>query len=378
METLRVQVVDDEPGMRMGVARALRGFTVQVPNVNEEYAFSVHESETGQHFFESLAQAQPDILLLDYRLPDMTGTEILDRIGARANNDMVVIVITAYASIETALATAKRGAYDFLAKPFTPEELTNAVRNATIRLTLMRQARKLAAERQRVRFEFISVLAHELKAPLNAIEGYLRLIENRTAGADLAAYDKMVHRCLARVGGMRKLIFDLLDLTRIESGEKKRNLQTVNVRTVADEVVEALALTAREKDVTVHVDAPPDVPMVADPEEVAILLSNMVSNAINYNRAGGRVDVAMSVEGDFVTVAVRDTGIGMTPQEAGKVFKEFARIKNEKTRNIQGTGLGLSTVKKIAALYGGQVTVQSEPAVGSTFTAKLRARAPGA
>ncbi len=376
MDTLRVMVVDDEPGMRMGVRRVLGDFTVRIPEVASEVRFDIEEFDTGAAALERLATARPDLLLLDYRLPDMTGVDILERLGADDRDDLLVIVITAYASIETALAAAKRGAYDFLAKPFTPDELTGTVRKAATRLVLQRQARKLADEKRQVRFQFISVLAHELKAPLNAIEGYLQLIKNRTAGPDLAAYDQMIGRSLARLGGMRKLIFDLLDMTRIESGQKRRRLEKLDLTDTARYVLETVAVEAADRRIQVHLHADGPVEMVADRDEISIVLNNLISNAVKYNRDAGRADVTLRRSRDLVTVEVSDTGIGMTPDEAASIFEDFARIKNEKTRHILGSGLGLSTVKKIAALYGGDVAVRSEPNVGSTFTVRLHDAAP--
>ena len=137
-------------------------------------------------------------------------------------------MITAYASIETAVTATKRGAYDFLAKPFTPDELKSTIRKAAARLILAKQTRKLAEEKRQVRFEFIRVLGHELKAPLNAVEGYLRMFKDRSLGDDPAAYDEGIDRSLMRIDGMRKLIADLLDMTQIESGRKNRQLAEVD------------------------------------------------------------------------------------------------------------------------------------------------------
>jgi len=372
MDKLRVLVVDDEMGMQTGVERVLRDYTVRVPEVDCQVGFAVEAVATGAEALESIARAKPDILLLDHRLPDGLGMDILERVGAREDGEMLVIMITAYASIELALSAAKRGAYDFLAKPFTPEELTGTIRKAAARIMLQRQARRLSDERRQVRFQFISVLAHELKAPLSAVEGYLRLITDRTAGEDLAAYDKMVRRSLIRLEGMRKLIFDLLDMTRIESGQKARRLEKVDVCEVAREAIETLSVEAADRQITISLRPDAPLPMTADRDEIGIVLGNLLSNAVKYNRDGGRVDAVLGREGEVVSIAVCDTGIGMTPEEAAQLFTEFARIRNADTRHILGSGLGLSTVKKIAALYGGEASVESRPGEGSTFTVTLR------
>ncbi|MFB3893819.1 MAG: ATP-binding protein [Phycisphaerae bacterium] len=378
-ETLRILVVDDEPGMRTGVARALRDFTVAAKHVNGECGFVVDQAATGEEALDMLlpggappadAAAHVDILLLDHKLPGMTGLDVLDRITGKLDN-MATVMITAYASLETAVSAIKRGAYDFLAKPFTPQELKNTVRKAAESLILARQARKLAQEKRQVRFQFISVLAHELKAPLSAIEGYLRILKDRSAGNDQAVYDHMLARSLVRLEGMRKLIVDLLDLTRIESGQKKRELAQVDVRELAKAAIEGVATEAAARKITVALRADGPVVMEADRGEIEIILNNLLSNAVKYNRDGGKVTAEISRAGRTVTISVADTGIGMSQEERQRLFNDFARIKTEKTRNIMGSGLGLSIVKKLAALYGGDVAVASEPDVGSTFTVTL-------
>ena len=208
MDTLKVLVTDDEMGMRLGVTRTLRDFSVRVPDVNGAVAFAVDQAESGEEALEKIDRSPPDILLLDHKMPGISGLEVLDRLAGR-ETDMLTIMITAYASIETAVAATKRGAYDFLAKPFTPDELKSTIRKAAARLILAKQARQLAEEKRRVRFEFIRVLGHELKAPLNAVAGYLDILQSHQLGDDLAAYDEMVARSLTRMDGMRKLIADL-------------------------------------------------------------------------------------------------------------------------------------------------------------------------
>ncbi len=377
MDKLRVMVVDDEPGMRLGVKRVLRDLVVRMPEVDQPVGFEIEEYEDGKSALERIEDAPPDILLLDHRLPDITGMDILDRVRAADDSDMLVIMITAYASIETALSAAKRGAYDFLAKPFTPDELTAAVRKAAGRLIVQREAKRLAEEKRQVRFQFISVLAHELKAPLNAVEGYLRLINDRSLGDDLDAYSEMIARSLVRVDGMRKLIFDLLDMTRIESGQKTRSFEEFDVRELAEEIVETYRMEAADRDIAIEMHADAPVPIVADRGEIKMVISNLVSNAIKYNRDGGRVEVALRKPDDRIEIEVADTGIGMEPGDIDKLFGDFVRIRNAKTKDILGSGLGLSTVKKITTLYDGDVSVASEPGKGSTFTVTLPAAPEG-
>jgi two-component system, sensor histidine kinase and response regulator len=370
-ETLHILVADDEPGMRLGVARALKSFMVSVPDLDGAVGFEVAQAASGEEALDRIRARTPDILLLDYKLPGISGLDVLDRLTT-AHADMLTIMITAYASLDTAVSAIKRGAYDFLAKPFTPEELKITIRKAAGRIILARQARRLAQEKRQVRFQLISVLAHELKAPLAAVEGYLRILRDHSAGDDPAVYERMIDRSVLRTEGMRKLIGDLLDLTHIESGRKRRELADVDLGSVARAALETAAPEAAARGVTLNLKADGPVLLRADRGELEIIFNNLVSNAVKYNRPGGRVDVTLKPDAGAVLVAVTDTGIGLTAEEAGRLFEDFVRIKNEQTRDILGSGLGLSIVKKLAALYGGDAWVTSEPGVGSTFTVVLK------
>ncbi len=377
MDTLRILVVDDEPGMRKGVARALQDFRIHFPEIEGEFSCSVDQAATGEEALEKIAAAPPDILLLDHKLPGISGLDVLDRIH-QPGSDILTVMVTAYASLETAVSATKRGAYDFLAKPFTPDELKSTVRKAAGHLVGQRQARKLAQEKRQVRFQFISVLAHELKAPLGAIEGYLNILKDRSAGDDPAVYDRMIERSLVRAEGMRKMILDLLDMTRIESGTKKREFVELDLREVAQASIDTVRPDANARNITIELHADGPVPFIADRGEMEIITNNLLSNAVKYNRDGGRVDATLRRDGDTVTIEVADTGIGMTPEEAARLFGDFVRIKNARTRNILGSGLGLSIVKKLAVMYGGDAHVTSEPDKGSTFTVRLKQEQPPA
>jgi signal transduction histidine kinase len=178
---------------------------------------------------------------------------------------------------------------------------------------------------------------------------------------------------------MRKLIFDLLDLTRIESGQKQRQLEKADLRVIARSAIDMVSAEAAERGVSITMRAAEPVEMVADPGELEIILNNLVSNAVKYNKDGGSVTVVLerkpAVDGSKtgpVKIQVADTGIGLTPEESAKLFQEFVRIKNEDTYKILGSGLGLSTVRKLAQLYGGDATVKSEKEKGSIFTVTLK------
>ena len=367
---IRLLVADDEAGIRGGIIRSLEGLTVTNEELGGTFKTIIKEAADGTQALRILTEEEIDIVMLDHSMPGVTGMEILDHL-VQEKSPALAIMVTAYASLEMAVKATKQGAFDFLAKPFTPSELRKVVEKAAQHLLAQRVARELAAEKRRVRFEFLSVLAHELKAPLGAVEGYLRLLEEGITDGNPETQARVVDRCLTRLEGMRKLIFDLLDLTRIESGQKKRALHQVDLKVLLDKVMETFAPEADVRDISMDLEIDTDPHMQGDESELEIILNNLVSNAVKYNRDGGLVQVRVHGDESTLTVEVRDTGIGMTEEEANRLFGEFVRIKNDKTRAILGSGLGLSIVRRLARLNGGDVTVQSEDNVGSTFTVVL-------
>jgi two-component system sensor histidine kinase/response regulator len=371
-QVVRIGMVDDEEPLCLAVSRILAKYEVHVPDVGVDAAYDFAYFTSGEQFMQAANEgAQFDLLLLDLKLPGMSGLEILTEL-TRQNRGVLSIMITAYATFETAVQFTKLGGYDFLAKPFSPDELRYAVRKATVQFIVSKEARRLADEKRQIRFNFISVLAHELKAPLNAIEGYLKILQMDEPDERR----QMIDRSLIRLDGMKKLIFDLLDLTRIESGQKQRTFTTVDVSALAKSTVELFTAEAAARGITMHVEPGETVEMVADASEIEIVLNNLVSNAVKYNRDNGSVRVSVGRGPEGVEILVTDTGIGLSPEEAAKLFTEFVRIKNEDTIKVIGSGLGLSTVRKLAQLYGGDASVQSVKGEGSTFTVTLNDAVP--
>jgi signal transduction histidine kinase len=374
VEQLRILVVDDEEGIRLGVARVLEKFVVSFPDIEAETSYLIESAATGEDAVERLRDRPPDILLLDLKLPGIGGLDVLKESRA-LEPPVLTIMITAYASVATAVEATRGGTFDFLPKPFTPNEIKAAVRRATRDLILSRQAKKLAAEQRRTRFEIIRVLAHELKAPLGVVEGYLGSILDGVV-SDQETLQRVVKRSIARIQGMRQLILDLLDVTRLEAGVKARDFATVNLADVARDCIDSLRAQADAKKLTVELVSGASLELVAVRAELEIVLNNLLTNAVKYNREGGRVRVELMHHDDLFKIVVEDTGFGLAPEEAAKLFGDFVRIKNANTRGIEGSGLGLATVKRIAGMYHGDATVTSEPEKGSTFTVTLKAALP--
>jgi two-component system, sensor histidine kinase and response regulator len=370
MSTLKILVVDDEPGIRSGVSRILRNFRVDYPFMEEAFDFEVFEAPTGEAGIEIIENNKPDILLLDNKLPGIQGIEVLEYVRKKKYN-IIVVMITSYASLELAVKATNDGASDFIPKPFTPQELRSSIENITKKIFLKKMTATLKDTGKQIRFQFLSVLSHELKAPLNAIEGYLKMAKERQLGDKIEDYDTVFDRSLDRVHGMRTLILDLLDLTKVESGKAQRNIVDTDLVNTIRVAIDAIQPYSIQRDIKIKLTGPDHMIMKADANEMDIIFNNLISNAIKYNKEGGTVDISMECIDGLIRIKVVDSGIGMTEPEMGKLFQDFVRIRNEKTKNITGSGLGLSIVKKLADNYGGTIDVTSIPDQGSTFIVSL-------
>jgi signal transduction histidine kinase len=210
-----------------------------------------------------------------------------------------------------------------------------------------------------------------LKAPLNALEGYLRMMQEKQAGDRIDDYATPIERSLQRVQGMRNLIMDLLDFTKIRLERKVEKIQEVSLSEVASNAMVTVQPYAIQMDVSINLDVRTDVTVMADPDDMEIIFNNLISNAVKYNKTGGKVDITIDCSDNEAILICADTGIGIMKDDTENLFTEFVRIKNEKTRNISGSGLGLSIVQKVVGLYHGTIKVESTPDIGTVFTVRI-------
>jgi two-component system phosphate regulon sensor histidine kinase PhoR len=226
---------------------------------------------------------------------------------------------------------------------------------------------------------FVSLVAHEVKSPLAAAEGWLNVILGGMLKHDAAEERRMLERALLRVRTLRVMVGELLNLTAIQTGNFSLKRAALDVAEVVAEVVEANREKAAEKALSVDVSlgtSGDDLRVLADRDALSIVYGNLVENAIKYSKGAGHVWVRIGRAGLYVTVTVKDDGIGIPAEECGKVFDEFYRVRGEHTANIPGTGLGLSLVRRLTELHEGTVTMTSALGAGSEFTVSIPALAP--
>ena len=485
MKKGRILVVDDEYGIRTGVRQIL-----------ELEGFDVEEAETGKEAFAALDRGSFDVILIDYRLPDIDGLTLLQAVRSR-ELDVMTCMITAYANIETAIAATRQGIDFFLPKPFSPDDLIGVVetllRHKTVReeaealrlaheasllelaseksqthslvedlrdavlvvnrtgevvlvnramasligsdeSRLLRQPatsalggdafarvrealgasspgrtvfdmeigdrqymvslspfhsdkgevlghiltisdiseiRRLAMEKSR----FIRTMVHEFRSPLGAIKGILEVALDKSMGSNLESYLPLLDRAEKRLDGLVELIGNLLSISRIEmEGRPGAPVNPIAMAPVLAELGELYREQAQARNLTYDTEMEAGLPGVAiAAEDLRTILTNLIGNAVKYNRNGGSVRVRVCRLNGEIRIDVADTGLGIGAQNLPHIFDEFFREKRAQTREIEGNGLGLAIVKRLIERSSGRVEVVSTEGVGSTFSVFLPA-----
>jgi PAS domain S-box-containing protein len=227
-------------------------------------------------------------------------------------------------------------------------------------------------EIDQVKSQFVTMVAHELRAPLAAIEGYLSAFLTGAAGSDPEVNRNMLERAKVRTGSLLDLVDDLLRLVRLESKKVVRKKELLDLGGVLRSTVELLRPQGEGKGLSFRVELPETLPPVeADRSEMEQLFTNLISNAIKYNVKGGKVIVRAKPGSHFLDIKVADTGVGIDGENLPHIFEEFYRVSGPETRYTPGTGLGLSIVKRIVDSHFGRIEVTSKVDKGTTFTVRL-------
>ncbi|HML21476.1 MAG TPA: ATP-binding protein [Aggregatilinea sp.] len=229
---------------------------------------------------------------------------------------------------------------------------------------------------EQLKTELVATASHDLKNPLSVILGYLDLISmTHQLTPQGTEYMNRVHQAVAH---MRELIDDLLDMARIESGLILR-YHPVSLEVLFSQEAFTQSLRAEQKNIRIEVDIPPTLPIIeADEQRLRQIANNLISNAIKYTPGGGSVTIIAAQHGDSVRVAIRDTGIGIGPEDQAQIFTRFYRVRSAETEGIEGTGLGLAIVKSLVEAHGGELGMESRLGEGSTFFFTLPIHPPQA
>lgn len=358
----KVLVIDDEEIARVSCRRVLA-----------REGISVSLASSGREGLEILMREPHDLVLVDLKMAEMDGVEVVRRIHA-FDPTIVTVIITGYATIESAVAVMKEGAYDYLPKPFTPDELLIVVRRGLEKRRLDLESRALREEKEAMERNFVTMVTHQLRSPLAAILQYFEVLLAGIGGELSESQREMLQRAKDRLESLMALINDWLDMSRLNEGDIVNRLRPVDLKQCLDEALKGLEWSARQKNVSLLVDIPQDLPRIqADPDTFREVLSNLVSNAVKYNRTGGRVTIRARAQNGSVRVEVEDTGLGIDEKEIPFIFEQFYRARDREVRAQEGTGLGLAIARKIVRAHGGTMEVKSRKGEGSTFAVIVHA-----
>ncbi len=357
-----VIVIDDDEIMRLSCEQIL-----------ERCGYQVETFANGHDGIQRVKEASPPILVVDIKMPELNGFEVID-IVRKLDADVVIVVITGYATIETAVEAMKAGAYDFLPKPFTPSELRLIIDRGYERWRLTKEAQRLRREKAEVEHKFVTLVSHQLKGPLVAVKQYLDVLMFSMKDNLPEKAMEWIARSQVRLGEMLSIIQDWLALARIDRGTLcDRNSSTDLAKVVTDIVREQQQLPLFSS-VSFSVTLERGLPQVrGDVVSISMLVGNLVANAIKYNKPGGSVAIRASSLGSTIILQVSDTGIGIPDDCIPKLFQEFYRVKVSETKDIPGTGLGLVICKRVVAELGGSINVESKAGQGTTFNVELPA-----
>ncbi len=481
-----VLIVDDEKGLRNGAKRLLTG-----------EGYNVTTAENGTEGIQYGTTQEFDLAIIDLKMPDINGLEVLTRIREKYPNT-VCFIATAYASYDTAIESTKIGAYSYIPKPFTPEELIQHLKEGYQKRLLLIEAEKWKKEREErllevafektrlntivnsitdgvlvvnkeglavlfnpstlrflelqkivveeyildklhpeildlinkflnaeiaenksytiqlelkinkeffieataspvyhpganlagvvvvfkditefkrielVKSQFVSMVSHELKSPIAAVYGFLNLFDDDSIKLNEDQRKDYLKRSMIRLDGLLKMVNDLLDISRMELKTVRKEIVSINIPEVIKSALELFQIDIKNKGLEVNFHFENDLNTIkADADEINRLFLNLISNAIKYNNERGQISITIKSSGNFIVSEIKDSGIGLKPEEKEKLFNEFFRAKNEKTKNIGGTGLGLSIVKRIVDSYAGYIEVESVYGEGTTFRVYL-------
>lgn len=225
---------------------------------------------------------------------------------------------------------------------------------------------------ENIRQVFLSNISHELRTPLTSILAFVETLEN--GGLEDTENNLHFLNVIRRNGErMRDLIADILELSQIEAGTVSIELKTIPLSRHVQEIMTNLSSMAAEREIELKNEADPKTTVSADPKRLEQMLTNLIDNAIRFNRRGGSVTVTNELVDGRHLIHVADTGEGIDRKEMQRVFERFYRVDRSRTREVGGTGLGLAIVKHLARLHGGEVSVESETGIGTTFSIDLPA-----
>lgn len=368
MPTSKILVVDDEQSVATTIKAILQ------LDGNEVTAVT-----SGKEALDQLRQREFDVVLTDLRLDDLDGIEIL-RETQKLWPDTVSIMLTGYASLESAVTALRSGAYDYLIKPSDVDELRATVGRALERRRLRQRLVELE-QLDKLKTQFLSMASHELRTPLTAVSGFMQIARRRmgrlgtandvpdTWRQEAQKADETLEMANRQAKKLARLIDELLDVSRLQQGRVEMRLAEIDLGEVVLEVGERMKLLSKGHEIETKVEGA--APIVADRDRIEQVFENLIGNAIKYSPESGRIEMWLHQSGANAIVSVRDQGIGIAPAEVEKIFGLFYRSPDPRADHVGGLGLGLYISREIVSRHHGRLWAERNPDGGSTFHVTL-------
>ncbi len=314
----------------------------------------------------------------------MGGLEILE-MARETNPDVAVIMVTGYASVETAIDAVNQGAYAYFVKPVNPDEIKTTIANALKQQRLLKENKGLVESLQhsnrllfeaneelrkatQAKSEFMAHMSHELRTPLNVIIGFSELMLDGVTGEINEEHKQCLNDILSSGRHLLNLINDILDLSKIESGKMELKFGNFPLPDIIESLRSIMIpiIAPRKQSLEVYVEE--ELPLVnGDKSKVRQVLLNLLSNATKFTPDGGKLRIEAVKENKQCRVGVIDTGIGIKKESYEKIFEPFTQLDSSLDDDKGGSGLGLTIARQIVEKHGGRIWVESEYGKGSHF-----------
>jgi signal transduction histidine kinase len=355
----KILIIDDEEVVLDSCTQILEG--------GPYYAATAMDGTFG---LELVREFHPDIVFVDLKMPGISGFEVLEKI-TEFDPTIVAVVITGYATVDSAVEAIKKGAYDFLPKPFTPDEFRVITQRGLERRRLVLETTALRHEREMLREHFAAIVSHELKAPLGAIQQNLFVHEHELADTLSEEQANRIKRMKGSIDNLLKLIHTWLRVITTDIKALQEQFEPITLSGVISQAVESVESHATRKDIDIDISIDEELKMI-NGDEVTLreAIVNLVNNAIKYSQMGTKIHVNAKQEDDEIVISVKDRGVGIAEDDLPHIFGDFYVGKSAPEAE-RGSGLGLGITRRIIEAHGGSMSVESALEKGSTFKFRL-------